>query len=183
MAWDKTLPADTSKIRNLGIEIRPNWTAIEAGDATLKLKAVNLNNRTVSGPSNDPTAIANAYLLYSKEDASGNPQLYGIGPASNITQFSFATPTFASTGSTTLPGGMIMKWGSFTVQPYGTTTILVYPVAFPTATMQVFITPSQNYSSIFPAYYASSTNTQFTCSKGATTASLSSLFSYLAIGY
>lgn len=99
MAWDAAEPQDTTKIRNLGVVIRPNWVAIEEADTTFQPKGINFTNRTVSGPTDDPTADATSVIVYSKEDASSNPQLYAIDPSSNITQI---------TGY-----GSIMAWGRF----------------------------------------------------------------------
>ena len=75
MTWDPSQPTDTTKIRNLGIVIRPNWQAIEAADSSFKPVALNLDNRTPLGVANDPTAIADAYLLYCK-DSFGYPQAF-----------------------------------------------------------------------------------------------------------
>ena len=77
MAFDKTQPTDTTKIRNLGVVIRPNWVAIEEADSTFRPYALNLQNRTPLGVSNDPASIADTYILYEKDDGSGNPELFG----------------------------------------------------------------------------------------------------------
>lgn len=112
MAYDSTQPTNTTKLRNVGVVIRPNWIAIEDGDPTFKPKAINLNNRTPLGVPNDPGAVANSYILYSKQDPAGNVQLYGIDPASRVTQMSLAvSPSSAANGYTWLAGGMLMQWG------------------------------------------------------------------------
>ena len=84
MAWDKTKPANSSKLRNLGEEIRPNWEAIESAEATFKPVGLNLDNRTALVIANDPTAIADSVILYSKEDGAGDPQGYAIDPDDSI---------------------------------------------------------------------------------------------------
>jgi hypothetical protein len=189
MAWDKDQPQNTTKIRNLPAVITPNWYAIEQADSSFTPYAINLLDRNVLNTSNpsfpvNPTAIANTYALFSKKDAAGIAQLYGIDTSSNILQFSGGTSSLISNqGSAFLPGGLMLKWGDISVAAYGSSTTVTYTQAFPNATLKVFITPSQNYSSIFPAYVASQTASQFTASKGNTSASLSSAFIWLALGY
>lgn len=87
MAFDNTQPTNTTKIRNLGVVIRPNWVAIEQADSTFKPWAINFTDRTAAGIAVNPTALAAAYLMYCKQDAAGNPELFGIDVASNIIQF------------------------------------------------------------------------------------------------
>lgn len=103
-AWDKTKPENTSKIRNLGVEIRPNWEAIESADATFKPKGLNLDKNTV-----DSTAIADSMILYNK-----NNQLYAIDPTSVITKLSGGSLTAAATGKVVLPNGLTFIWGTGT---------------------------------------------------------------------
>lgn len=88
MAFDKTQPTDTTKLRNLGVVIRPNWVAIEEGDSSFRPYAMNLQNRTPLGVSNDPATIADTYILYEKDDGAGNPELYGKDGSGNIIQIS-----------------------------------------------------------------------------------------------
>lgn len=129
MAFDTTQPTDTTKLRLVGNVIRPNWVAIQDGESTFKPIAINLNNRTVSGPTNDPTAIANTFIVYSKEDAGGNPELYGINESSQVTQLTKGIPTITNQGHTFLAGGLILSWanGTFsnndTITPSGITTL------------------------------------------------------------
>lgn len=86
MTFDKTQPTDTTKIRRLGEVIRPNWVAIEEGDSSFKPYAVNYQNRTPLGVSNDPSTISGSFILYTKEDGAGNPELFGKDSAGNIIQ-------------------------------------------------------------------------------------------------
>ena len=79
MAWDKTEPKDTTKLRNLGVVIRPNWEAIESAEATFKPVGLNLDNNAV-----DRTAIADAVVLYTKKTPAGKPQGYAIDPDDSI---------------------------------------------------------------------------------------------------
>jgi hypothetical protein len=78
VAFDKTQPTDTTKIRNLGVVIRPNWVAIEQGDDTFRPLAENLQNRTPSALPPDPTLLADTSKLYCKEDGSGVAELFNM---------------------------------------------------------------------------------------------------------
>ena len=111
MAFDPSLPADSTKLRLAPGVIQDNWAAIQDGETTFKPKAINLNNRTVSGPTDDPTAIADAFLLYCKDDAAGNAEFYGINESSDIIQLTKGAPTVATTGITFLAGGLLLGWG------------------------------------------------------------------------
>jgi hypothetical protein len=115
MAFDKTQPTNTTKLRNLGVVIRPNWDAIETADSTFIPEALNLTDRTAAGLANDPTAISDAMIAYSKQDGSGNPQLYAIDPSSNITQLTGGSSTQASNGKLLLPNGLTLIWGSLSI--------------------------------------------------------------------
>jgi hypothetical protein len=127
MVWDLTQPTDTTKIRNLGTVIRPNWQAIQEGDASFKPYSINLDNRTPLPISNDPLAIANAYLLYCKEDTAGDPQLYGIDASSNIIQFTGGAPTLGTNGHVFLPGNLMLQWFTTTAANGATVT---FPIPF-----------------------------------------------------
>jgi len=90
MAYDKTQPTDTTKIRNLGVVIRPNWVAIEDGDDTFRPLAVNLQNRTPSASPNDPVLLADTSKLYCKDDGSGVAETFDMDAAGNIIQMTEA---------------------------------------------------------------------------------------------
>ncbi len=89
MAWDTSQPEDTTKIRNLGVVIRPNWVAIEEADSTFQPQALNFTDRTVAGVAVNPTAIADAFISYCKTDTAGNSELFGIDENSNVIQYSY----------------------------------------------------------------------------------------------
>jgi hypothetical protein len=90
MAWDSTLPQDTVKVRNLSLQIRPNFAALQTADSTCRLNANNLQNRTTPGvaPVDPVTLGTNGYVLYSKEGTAGKPELYGIDADSNVIEYS-----------------------------------------------------------------------------------------------
>lgn len=90
MEFDKRQPTDTTKIRNLGVVIRPNWVAIEEGDDTFRPLSINLQNRTPSAVSNDPTTLADTSKFYCKDDGSGTAEVFNRDAAGNIIQITEA---------------------------------------------------------------------------------------------
>jgi len=114
MAFDKTQPQGSTKIRNLGDVITPNWDAIETADSTFLPQALNLADRDALAIASDPTAIADAVIAYCKQDAAGKPQGYVIDPDSVITKLTGGTLTAASPGKIVLPNGLTMIWGTGT---------------------------------------------------------------------
>lgn len=161
MAFDPSLPAADTKLRLAPGYIQNNWAAIEQAQSSFKPYAVNLNNRTPLGVSNDPTAIANAYLLYCKEDASGNPELFGINESSQITQFTRGVPTYGKPGQIYLPGGMLIQWNTQNVTSGNAVT---FPTAFTEAAYYVnFVVggvPAHNR--VFQRIQGTPTASQFT---------------------
>lgn len=181
MTWDATQPTNTTKIRNLGVVIRPNWQAIETADSSFKPRALNLNNRTVLGVSVDPAAIANAYLLYCKTDGAGNSELYGINPSSNVIQLTKGAPTVAAIGSTFLPGGAILKWGNLGINNGSNNASTLFVTPFPNACWGVVVTPVASTSTANNAGGVSVFNVNgFTCFRGFTSGICT--YSYFAIG-
>jgi hypothetical protein len=133
MVFDKTQPTNTTKIRNLGVVIRPNWQAIEEADATFKPQAINFPNRTVLGIAVDPPAIADTMVLYCKTNSGGNTVMYAKDPASRISQITGSVqPVRAVNGYTWLPGGMMMQWGLAHANGSANTAI-GFPIAFSAA--------------------------------------------------
>jgi len=112
MVWDKTKPQGSTKIRNLGVVITPNWEAIETADSTLLLQAINLADRDALGIASDPTAIADSVITFCKKDASGKPQGYAIDPDSLITKLTGGSLTAANPGKVVFPNGLIIIWGT-----------------------------------------------------------------------
>jgi hypothetical protein len=86
MAFNKAEPQDTTKIRNLGVVIRPNWVAIEEADSSFRPYALNLQNRTPLVVANNPATIAGTSIGYVKNDSAGNPEAYLKDGSGNIVQ-------------------------------------------------------------------------------------------------
>lgn len=114
MPFDKTQPADSTKIRNLGVVIRPNWTAIEEAEPSFKVFSMNFVDRsTLPAPTPvNPAAIADVYQLFCKKDSGGHPQLYVESPGGSVVKISTSViPVSAQNGYSWLSGGLILQWG------------------------------------------------------------------------
>jgi len=179
MAWDITQPTDTTKIRNLGIVIRPNWVAIQNADSTFKPLALNFNDRTVAGQPVDPTAIADAYITYCKTDTAGNSELFGINETSGIIQFTRGVPTIGTSGSIFIPGGLIMKWGQ--VSMTGTNQNFNFAGgAFPTNALMVNASPFNQTAGAATWWVQTWGATNFNLRTAASVTN--AFFTYIAVG-
>lgn len=80
MAWDKSLPSNSTKIRNYPTVLTDNFASVEEGDTTLQYWKSNYIERNVipSAPAVDPTRIDNVMQLYSKQNADGLTDLFVI---------------------------------------------------------------------------------------------------------
>lgn len=90
MAWDTNLPADTTKIRDLGVVIRANNTAIAGGDTSLAPPRWNIANT-----GGTPPATASMVRIYGDNDSAGNAQIFAIDPSSNKSRIT-STPIVSS---------------------------------------------------------------------------------------
>ncbi len=126
MAFDKAEPQDTTKIRNLGVVIRPNWVAIEQADDTFRPIALNLQNRTPDPSANDPGTLANTSKIYVKDDSAANPELFSKDGSGNIIQMSevgklgskntamaASNITFDDAGFSVDNANIVTAWGYF----------------------------------------------------------------------
>lgn len=146
MAWDKTQPQNSTKLRNGPAVIRPNWDAIETADSTFIPEALNLTDRTAAGLPNDPTALADVVILYSKQDVAGKPQGYTIDPDSVITKLTGGTQTEAVKGHILFPGGIKINWG--TVASNANVPVPeLFESAFTTAVYSITLTPRSDTGS------------------------------------
>ena len=165
MSFDATQPENTTKIRNLGEVIRPNWEAIETANSSFLPQAVNFVNRDSVSPgiSSDPTSIGTAYIQYCKEDSAMNPELFVRSSTGTVTQMTYGDTINDTNGETFLPGGLILKWGSFTTS--GSSYDVIYTALtpalteFPNATLNVQITGISGATS---KRISAVTNSQFT---------------------
>lgn len=90
MTFNPGEPQDTTKIRNLGTVIRPNFLTILEGHTSFKPYAINLQNRTPLVVSNDPANIAGSTQYYTKNDGGGVAEGHIRPPAGSIIQLTDA---------------------------------------------------------------------------------------------
>jgi len=78
MAWDKTLPNNTTKIRNYPTVLTANFAAIEEGQDALQMWKANFIERNAipSAPAVTPTRIDDTMQVFSKQNADGETDLY-----------------------------------------------------------------------------------------------------------
>lgn len=96
MAWDTNQPADTTKIRDLGVVIRANNTAIAGGDTSLAPPRWNIANT-----GGTPPATASMVRIYGDNDSAGNAQIFSIDPSSNKSRLT-STPIASSQAPVTV---------------------------------------------------------------------------------
>jgi hypothetical protein len=91
MAFDKTLPSNSTKIRNYPTVLTDNFSAIQQGDDTLQYWQTNYIDRdNVAGappPTQDPTRNDDTIIVFSKTDTAS--ELYvmdAVSPTANIIQ-------------------------------------------------------------------------------------------------
>ncbi len=127
MTYDPTVPAATQRISDTQAPIQQNFNFLLTGDDSYLPQSINLNNRTPLPATNDPTALADAYRLYCKEDADGNPEMFGRNDQGDILQFTKGAPDLLASGHTFLIGGLRFQWFQTTVN---NNTIVQFPIEF-----------------------------------------------------
>lgn len=78
MAWDKTLPANATKIRNYPAVLTANFTALEEADSSLQQWKINLIQRNAipSAPPVTPAKITNVIQVYAKQSIFSRSELF-----------------------------------------------------------------------------------------------------------
>ncbi len=124
MTYDPTVPGPAQRISDTQSPIQSNFNFIQSGDPSFLPESINLNNRTPLAATNDPAAIANAFLLYCKDDASAttDPELFGRNENGDIIQLTAGDVSDATQGRTFLPGGLLLQWNRESVVTGGTVT-------------------------------------------------------------
>lgn len=159
MPFNAADPANSEKIRRLGIVIRPNWKAIEeasqddANPNKLKYWAINYFSRDDIGaaPGADAPQVDDGIAVYSKDDSdTGFPELFTRHEDSTVTQITkgpanIAPIGFTSNGETSIYGGLLLKYGvTATLSGNSTTTQTFTSVgltAFPNNIFTVIVNP------------------------------------------
>lgn len=75
MAWDKTLPQDSTKIRNYPTILTDNFKAIEEGDQGLEFWQTRFVDRDSIAIASNPTRADDEMAIFSKDDGT-NTELY-----------------------------------------------------------------------------------------------------------
>lgn len=90
MAFDKTLPTNTTKIRNYPTVLTDNFAGIQEGDLTFKVWQANFADRDlVPGappPAADPTRDDDTMIVFAKQNADAETDLFVLddrSPANN----------------------------------------------------------------------------------------------------
>lgn len=134
----------------------------------------------------DPITSSNELALYSKESGSVSTLFLRKESNGTVIQMSGQDPTIATSGSTFLPGGIVLKWGQFSTNAGGTATP-TFASAFPTACFVVVAsvidtgTPTTANSAVY-AYNYSTTGFSATGTKRTALQALQLNASYIAIG-
>ena len=149
MAWDKSLPSNTTKIRNYPTVLTANWQAIEENDTgvvatSLNQWAIHLIDRSTIGGSNTPSRLDDINQIYSRNDGSTN-QLFMLdseNPANEIQLTRSTEVTVGANGQTFLPGGVLFQWFTVTCPNSPTDVAHTFPTAFPSAIYNINFTAS-----------------------------------------
>ena len=148
MSWDSSQPAAGVKIRLLPTQTNENFQAIELGNdadtdvgSTLQFHSISLGDRSTIAVSADPQDETTVYQLYAKNDGT-NIEWFAKNTAASITQMTRGAPTVSALGSTFLPGGLLMKWGTKAITSgAGAKPAISYDAAFTTAVYSLVVTP------------------------------------------
>lgn len=148
MTFNPNIPQSTDIPAQSQAQFLTNFSQL---NTVFDLDHVTFNNATAANrgkhdkstyveQSGDPVTGANEVALYSK-DTSGNTRLYmRQESAGTVIQLSGASPTVAASGSTFLPGGLILKWGG-KASPVTNDILTFAGGAFPNNVFSITITP------------------------------------------
>lgn len=171
MSYNKNIPLASSRLRDSQSDLLENfkcidallganhvispWTSPVTGDEG-KHKFLQLPNRSNDVPPVDPSGSVGAgeVGIYCKNDGSAVQQLYlKNGSADEI---AITSATLASTGETTLPSGLKIKWGRGATDASGDATI-TFANAFSSAVYSIQTTVAvesgdKSSSSVYDMY-------------------------------
>lgn len=91
MAWNQRIPYNSEEIRNVPDICTQNFQAIELGDDVgtndmLRMRSVQLSNRTSTASNPNPTTLGTVNYLYSKADGGAVQEGYIKDGAGNVIQ-------------------------------------------------------------------------------------------------
>lgn len=184
MTYTTGIPASGQSLGSSRVPIVNNFFSLKT---TIDQDHVDMNNTgpgkhkqsTYPESAAGPTTAVNEGAVYTKV-AAGITALFWRGE-SNATEVQMTTgsPNSTSNGSTFLPGGIIIKWGSYSLINGQATAPQTFITTFPNNVWSIVITPASNNPNNF-ASYDTQTLAGFTAYRGNTTGV--SFFTYIAIG-
>jgi hypothetical protein len=141
MAWDKTFPVPTTKIRDLSTGIPNNWDAIESADTSFTPDGLNLTKQ-----GSDLSKLTDAIRIYSKDDSSGDTQLFAINDASSAVVNQLTGASYTETTNPGSAGGTLYK----IVWPIdGTSRIVVYGGKSGAFSGSAVVTLPESYTTLY----------------------------------
>jgi len=178
MAYDNNIPQPGDIISTSQAQILANFSTLDTSFAINHIAFSESTNAgkhkfcTLIDQTAAPTTAANEIALYSKA-VSGVSTLY-FSPESAGTEIimSGTPPTVAASGSTFLPGGVILKWGTGTAG-----TAVTFGTAFPNNCYSVVVTTQAAETAISWIYVTARATTGFNTKDLNTWG-----FQYIAIG-
>lgn len=188
MTFDPTIPNATHFVSADQPQITINFSQLNSifdidhvkyNDATVGNRGKHKQSTYIEQGS-DPTTVANELALYSKDLATVSTLYLRKENNGTVIQMSGQDPTIAASGSTFLPGGIILKWGTATA---ATNTAVTFASAFPNNCYNVTLTSveagtSYNASGLVQVKSGSLSTTQFVL----LTSGVARTIYYIAIG-
>jgi len=86
LVYDNTKPSDDVELKDISLQTRPNFQAIQSGDPSFSQDQINISNRTTLPDDNDPETPVGMSRVYAKEDGEGNIELFTRDTQGNIVQ-------------------------------------------------------------------------------------------------
>jgi hypothetical protein len=179
MSYNANVPLATQSISSTQAPIQTNFSIINSSTQGFAVDHQTLTDATDGGKHNkvsllqqgaDPAALATTPIIYSKQVNYPGPvtrsELFlreALGDGGSVVQMTnlFTTPSAGANGTTTLPGGIILKWG--TVASVVNNTTITFATAFPNNCYNVSVTVIRNDTASRVLYVrtGSVTTTQF----------------------
>jgi hypothetical protein len=184
MAWQPNIPLATDQADVSQGDIQGNFQALDP-----IFNGIN-NFIILPAQGSNPTTSSSQVTLFSKNDASSNPQLFYGGPSS-VSPVNLTGSGQATNGWARLPSNILIKWGTVNV-PINTLATVTLPAgSIPGFVSTFYVSASQTFAagpttSTLNATVSAgnATATTFQVWPNTTTAPLSGTISisYLAIG-
>ena len=126
----------------------------------------------------DPTTLSGELAVYSKDNAGATTLYLRQESNGSVIQMSGPNPTPGASGTTFLPGGLLLKWGILN-NPTDSAVVTFPDGGFPSNAYSLTFAISRNGTSSTVTYYTGLTNTQFTVR---TNSASNDALTYIAIG-